>query len=743
MTLIFSRKQLDSKGIFDYYFFKLNKREMMNLLIHGKKVYLKPEDFKHFQVKISLRHGRRFSFHPVKSRGFSNLPLNKLILAFEKGLKPEQDKTELRRYLRAFKEIKDKGYKGGHQVKVHRLIKPVRKIKLFITKIKHFFSSRIRDKHLNKLNQRIEAYPDPILPDPKTFGDLCNLPNEIKKKILGYLPVADVLSFSETNQANHQFYQENEVKRLQVLLENEALLIWKNKLKDYKYRFYDEGHAEVAGRLISAYPSTVVKKLVNFIRYYFFYGSIDDQELYLVRALKACATANPEVTKKLLKKLVKTFNEEKPNYLYWEFVIFVAEFFADKDPQYALKILKMAHDKLHTPPFAVREFTFIKIYLHSDLEMCFNILKPFAAYLDDPYFIKLLKDLFDYCKKVKSDKIIPLLKEVTVYASNLHPDKGKLWHLIGQTYASLGEIEKGLELASICSKHLKIDILCQAKTVADLTRYLPQALSLAMEIDDSPLRIENLIKIAKLYIPLQSDEVISILDEALNIEKIDEKHLVDIAHILIELDPDKALQVINRIKESHFDKIQLLVKLSDKYIKLDKQFQLLEEASTLVDLLDPENPCSIVALFLIGFCYLQFDKSKGEEFLAKAFKKQQEKEMTQEETKQYSKAISCLNNSFYAHLECFMNKISYDDDYLIPYENTENTQLNKENMLLDLSDLIDENQPKPLKLSYQKDLLDFLEKRARKKVLYKGIRKANKRESLPRSLFGKGFFLGI
>ncbi len=131
-----------------------------------KEVNLTPADIENLKPTFTLLHGRRFTYQPVDGNGFKNISLNSLILAVKnEALKPEQDKNEIRNFLRVFKVIKDLGYKTPNcQINQENFLTRI------ITKIKHFFSKWRRKTLFKELNQTI-------------IGDnLKVIPSKIKKK---------------------------------------------------------------------------------------------------------------------------------------------------------------------------------------------------------------------------------------------------------------------------------------------------------------------------------------------------------------------------------------------------------------------------------------------------------------------------------------------------------------------------------------------------------------------------------
>lgn len=129
----------------------------MKVIINKMSVNLTPLDIENIKPTFTLLHGRRFS-----GNGFKNISLNNLISAVKnEAFKPEQDKNEIKDFLRIFKAVKDLGYTTPNgQINKENFLTRI------ITKIKHFFSKTQRDKLFKEFDQVfIRANSKVVLPE--------------------------------------------------------------------------------------------------------------------------------------------------------------------------------------------------------------------------------------------------------------------------------------------------------------------------------------------------------------------------------------------------------------------------------------------------------------------------------------------------------------------------------------------------------------------------------------------------
>lgn len=311
----------------------------MRIKIQSKNIDISSEEIQHLKPKLSLFHGRRFSC----AGKFRNISLNQLMTAYQKAAKkPPQNPNEIKKFISAFDFLKDQGYEKKKGILGHLV--------LLITKVKHFFAKKERDrifKALNQLAKKSKLKPEqPALSPKKEIIEnrdrLKTLPHEVLAKILQSLNPIDFLSFSMTSKEYGKIVQEAYFKNKKLISKIEykaAKLIDQFKLEDFVtirfknsesiWKSYMRCFPEKFETLFEKFLHEESSQSKDVIPYEFiialeFFESID--------ALKASSAFK------------KFFLVAKQKNIQWQHFSFF-EFIAKREPEWALQYAKKMLDE--------------------------------------------------------------------------------------------------------------------------------------------------------------------------------------------------------------------------------------------------------------------------------------------------------------------------------------------------------------------------------------------------------------
>lgn len=613
----------------------------MNIIIHGKSIdNLTPGQIEQFKPNITFWRGRRFHIK-LEGKCIRIVKYNELLAAINLSLKKQTklNKTEVKKFVEALESLKNKGYE------------PVQFKKTFIltrifTRIKHLCSEKERNRLLKVLHQFHDAILDKP-PSPVSFAYFNQLPSEIKKTVLSFLPSPDISSFAQASKAcSKEVYELPFPLAKKVKFEQKAFKTWETalfpdvkgnldlpsnvrKLSSYSYSIR---------QLIESFPDQVSKTLKRLLK-----EKNTDLIAATFEAIFKAKQFSFEALLPFIEDLIKSIEDKQINLEPEDidlFYNFISKFLAKKDPERALKVaekIKNTTTKFNAQLRAAEGF--IPKQIETCLQVISSVVNDMSAKNEDPgCATKLMAAIaheknfplftMDNRMTIKTDGSIPanllfLFDHLNIIRNANHFAEAYLTSdLFGEFVKHLGLDEQfELLLKRVEKKPAEAEAIYE-----QLDKLFPNEISV-----DKIFKIFNVYKKFKtfdFYVPDTMEDFLKDVSNYDDEEEMSEFYL----RSCIEMDFEKARNLINQKQYQYLSSqttIELLVELAKQYRQANKRkcaIEILDEALQLSnqiiqdeELKGDRHPKTIKALALIAENYFYLNPAKAKQIFEELY----------------------------------------------------------------------------------------------------------------------------
>lgn len=554
-------------------------------IIIKNKINLIPSDIKELKPIFGI-NGRRFNLQVEGKKWIKNISLNDLISSvLNAAKKPGHDVNELKEFSKTFKVLKNKGYTGfGCAIKKENFLVEL------ITRIKHFFAAKKRNKLLNELDQVIqrtshlpqklfqnidpikEAIIDELEEKPEEPFNFELLPQDMQLEILRDLDIKSFLAFYQADKKIKLLIENRLGKKLKkAQLEQRAFLKWEVDFKDLIYRGTTKAYRAILieefENLIEefdpSHSNDMIKDLDELLLFSKDKNLPEYQFNYLIKVAKAVSVSQPKMICEVLKKAIDTrlVNKQK----------------IQLEEAKSLEVLKCIELMARIDPANAAEY---KVLLRSNLkaaqnkEMSFAYLKVLG--LIDPVNLKEYKNLlrFDITDSSQSRKrklLSSLVNNYTAFnfeqvfemISHIQNESLKLYGLEIMMYRNqhvnfIPFIQKIIELSQNSDRK---DVFLDAAAHAYMHFGKLEKAMLTIEKMGDSYRGKNmpLINLAKAYAKINPQESLHIL-EKVQANDANYNELIDVYALT---DIEKAQELCNQIQVNSTSKMRALLAITN------------------------------------------------------------------------------------------------------------------------------------------------------------------------------------